>query len=66
MMCQRIGFSPISTMGFGRIALSSVIRVPYPPASMTVFICSPPSYSGSRKRLAGTPLILPADGTPTH
>lgn len=28
---------PISTIGFGLTALSSLIRVPYPPARMTTF-----------------------------
>lgn len=38
MMCQRIGFPPISIMGLGRIEVSSEIRVPRPPARMTAFI----------------------------
>lgn len=37
MICQRIGFPPISTMGFGRTVVSSLSRDPYPPASMTAF-----------------------------
>ena len=36
MMCQRIGRSPISTIGFGRTAVSSESRVPNPPARITV------------------------------
>lgn len=28
MMCQRMGLPPISTMGFGRISVSSLNRVP--------------------------------------
>src|SRR3989339_1463666 len=35
MMCQRIGFPPISTMGLGFRSVSSEIRVPKPPARMT-------------------------------
>src|SRR5713226_3756615 len=38
MICQRIGRPPISISGFGRVAVSSPIRVPLPPASMTAFI----------------------------
>ena len=38
MMCQRIGRPPISTIGFGRVSVSSVNRVPRPPAKMTTFI----------------------------
>lgn len=38
MMCQRIGFPPISIMGLGRVEVSSEIRVPRPPARMTAFI----------------------------
>src|SRR6185369_13427027 len=44
MMCQRIGFPPISTIGFGFSTVSSLSRVPRPPASMTVFIMSPPGH----------------------
>src|SRR3954463_92862 len=39
MMCQRIGLSPISTIGLGRTPDSSAMRVPRPPARMTHFIC---------------------------
>ena len=38
MICQRIGFSPISIIGFGFRWLSSLIRVPKPPAKITTFI----------------------------
>ncbi len=41
MMCQMIGLPPISIMGLGRKWDSSLIRVPNPPARMTVFIDSP-------------------------
>src|ERR1017187_5069259 len=40
-MCQRIGLPPISTIGLGRMAVSSLRRVPKPPARITAFICSP-------------------------
>src|ERR1017187_7329098 len=38
MICQRIGFPPISIIGLGRVSVSSVNRVPSPPARMTTFI----------------------------
>src|SRR5437868_6219354 len=38
MMCQRIGRPPISTIGFGRVLVSSAMRVPMPPARITTFI----------------------------
>src|SRR5579864_4905954 len=37
-MCHRIGRPPISTIGFGRVTVSSLSRVPSPPANMTAFI----------------------------
>src|SRR5208283_2589072 len=37
-MCQRMGWPPISTMGLGRTEVSSLRRVPRPPARMTAFI----------------------------
>ncbi len=37
MMCQRIGLLPISIIGLGRVSLSSLIRVPVPPARITAF-----------------------------
>src|ERR1700749_4262903 len=37
-MCQRIGRPPISTIGLGRITVSSLSRVPRPPARITAFI----------------------------
>ena len=37
MMCQRIGLPPISIIGFGRTAVSSLMRVPTPPARITAF-----------------------------
>src|SRR5438552_8869234 len=38
MMCHKIGRCPISIIGFGLIELSSVMRVPAPPARMTTFM----------------------------
>ena len=35
MMCQRIGFPPISTSGLGRNSVSSRSRVPIPPHRIT-------------------------------
>jgi hypothetical protein len=38
MICHRIGFPPISTIGFGRRVVSSDSRVPHPPARITAFM----------------------------
>src|SRR5262249_23281907 len=51
MMCQRIGRPPISTIGFGRTAVSSSRREPRPPASITAFIVVPRSLRHRRSRL---------------
>src|SRR3990172_11336732 len=40
MMCHKTGRPPISTIGFGLEAVSSLMRVPRPPASITAFINS--------------------------
>jgi hypothetical protein len=40
MVCQIIGRAPISTIGFGRTAVSSLKRVPRPPARMTASAAS--------------------------
>src|ERR687896_975674 len=40
MMCQRIGRPPISIIGFGRTSVSSLMRVPRPPARITAFTLS--------------------------
>src|SRR5258708_4875465 len=42
MMCQRIGLLPISIIGFGLRPLSSLMRVPIPPARITAFMACPP------------------------
>src|SRR3954451_18807401 len=47
MMCQRIGFPPMSTIGFGRNSGSSRRRVPSPPQRMTTFtrpVSAPADY----------------------
>src|SRR5256885_4155698 len=44
-MCQRSGWPPISTIGFGLTSFSSARRAPNPPAKMTTFIGN---YSTSR------------------
>ena len=49
MMCQTIGFPPISTIGLGRTSVSSVSRVPSPPARMPTFIG--PSYRSCREMM---------------
>lgn len=38
MMCHKIGWPPISTIGLGRTCVSSASREPRPPARMTTFI----------------------------
>ena len=37
-MCHSTGLPPISIIGLGRIVVSSLIRVPRPPARMTAFM----------------------------
>ena len=37
MMCQRIGFPPISIIGFGMRCVSSPMRTPSPPQKITTF-----------------------------
>ena len=46
-MCQSRGRPPTSTMGLGRVTVSSVSRVPRPPARMTAFM---PDASERRPR----------------
>src|SRR6516164_9771714 len=36
-ICHRIGWPPISTIGFGLVSVSSDRRVPNPPARITTF-----------------------------
>src|SRR3954451_11562776 len=40
MMCQSSGLAPISIIGFGRSSVSSLMRVPSPPARITAFIAA--------------------------
>ena len=44
MICHNIGLSPISIIGFGRCADSSLIREPIPPANMTIFTLHAPVH----------------------
>jgi hypothetical protein len=59
-MCQTIGIPPISIIGFGLTSVSSAIRVPNPPASITAFIRWPSNPDGnlltSRKKESHTPM----------
>src|SRR3954470_15622702 len=54
MMCHRIGWPPISTIGLGLIAVSSDSLEPIPPASSTTFM--PASPSGHALQVAGRPI----------
>src|SRR5262245_28644536 len=45
MMCQRIGYSPISTMGLGLTSVCSARRLPMPPARIATFTDIVPSHS---------------------
>src|ERR1700728_1444701 len=64
-MCHRIGRPPISTIGLGRVTVSSLSRVPSPPANMTAFIpilwCSQALRYLSRKRF---PLSVVCETSP--
>src|SRR5262245_33911211 len=55
MMCQRIGLSPISTIGFGRTVVSSDSRVPNPPARMTALMAA--SHTSPAPRVPGDWLL---------
>src|SRR3954470_7642502 len=62
MMCQSSGRPPISTMGLGRTCVSSLIRVPSPPARITAFM--PIAYwktPGARASCAEPRIVLYAD-----
>src|SRR4051794_16773613 len=50
MMCHRIGLLPISIIGFGRMSVSSLIRVPAPPARITAFMRDSGPAQGSVPR----------------
>jgi hypothetical protein len=43
-ICQRIGFSPIGVMGFGKTSETSRILDPFPPQRITAFIIIPFLY----------------------
>ena len=43
-MCHKTGLPPISTMGLGRTEVSSLRRVPNPPAKIIAFIRIPYIY----------------------
>ena len=60
MMCQSSGCPPISTIGLGRVAVSSASRVPSPPASSTTFMLShhPRLGYGTMNRPAAIPVRL--------
>jgi hypothetical protein len=58
MMCHRIGFPPISIIGFGRTDVSSLKRVPSPPARITAFN---PWSSEHRAALLAGQYVSPAD-----
>src|SRR6202043_4235117 len=47
MMCQRIGWPPISTIGFGFSSVSSERRVPRPPARITTLSALPEGALGA-------------------
>src|ERR1700686_2336567 len=58
MMCQMIGWPPISTIGLGLSSVSSERRVPSPPARITTFIRADmlpgaPRAAGSASRCGG-------------
>src|SRR3954465_6397327 len=62
MMCQSSGRPPISPMGLGRTCVSSLIRVPSPPARITAFM--PIAYwktPGARASCAEPRIVLYAD-----
>src|SRR3954452_11711906 len=66
MMCQMIGMAPISIIGLGRTAVSSLSRVPRPPARITAFIGGQDSGSGSRHPAAAQPLARELPGEREH
>src|SRR6476646_3266833 len=51
MMCHRIGRWPMSTIGLGRDSVSSLNRVPMPPARITTFT-TPPSWPAAVRYLS--------------
>src|SRR5580698_7926087 len=61
MMCQRMGRPPISIIGFGLTPVSSLIRVPSPPANITAFI---KEWEMSQKKKWVTPGLLRSHDSP--
>src|SRR4051812_43644543 len=61
MMCQRSGRPPMSIIGLGRDTVSSVIRLPTPPARITAFTALRTSRSGGRQELLGHRGKVPVD-----
>src|SRR5262245_37519571 len=66
MMCHRIGMPPISTIGLGRISVSSERREPRPPAKIATFIVglskkwlTPPEHAERRARAMPLQLYRP-------
>src|SRR6266849_10069444 len=59
MMCQRIGFPPISTIGFGLTWVSSLNLEPKPPARITAFMKKLASWE---TRLWRRNEVFPSDG----
>src|SRR5258708_1186004 len=60
MMCQRIGRSPMGTIGLGRNSVSSRKRVPNPPQKMTTFIVYQCNSSAQNNPAPGRFAILNA------
>src|SRR5258705_2206013 len=54
MMCQRIGYPPTSTNGFGLTSVSSASLLPKPPAKITTFIVFTSAPHPPPFRIAGT------------
>ena len=53
MMCQRMGYSPTSTIGFGLSVVSSDRRLPRPPARIPTFIAAPCCFRACGCRACG-------------
>jgi hypothetical protein len=59
MMCQRIGRPPISTIGFGRVSVSSERRVPKPPARITAFTFATPKRIACQEENMHLAMLFP-------